>query len=271
MAPAIPGPNIRVPATPGPTIPGPTIPGPTIPALTIQDRPVMTPLFLALAGLLISHFALSRAPIRDAITARIGEKPFLGLYSLITVVFLVWVVLAYRAAESGIVWWQLGSFGVGVAYALSLLGVILLVTGVSGPNPTAVANQPKFSADSVQVVGVLRITRNPVMWGMGLWALGHLAANGEAKVVITMVALFILSAGGTLPLDAKMAARKPEAFAALKAETTNLPFLALLTGRQSWSATAREIGITRPLAAVAVFILFIVVHRWIAGVPLIGF
>lgn len=231
----------------------------------------MTNLILALVGLLVSHFALSRAPIRQAIAGRIGEKPFLGLYSAITIVFLVWVVLAYRAASPGVVWWQLGSLGAGLAYALSLLGVILIVTGVSGPNPTAVANQPKFSADSVRVAGALRITRNPVMWGVGLWALGHLAANGEAKVVVTMLALFILSAGGTIPLDAKMAARKPEAFAALKAETTNLPFLALLTGRQSWSAMAKEIGVTRPLVAVIVFILFILIHRWIAGVPLVGF
>lgn len=231
----------------------------------------MTNLILALAGLLITHFVPSRAPIRSAITGKIGEKPFLGLYSLVTVAMLVWVVLAYRGAPPGVVWWQLGSLGAGLAYALSLLGVILIVTGVSGPNPTAVANQAKFSADSVRVAGALRITRNPVMWGVGLWALGHLAANGEAKVVVTMLALFILSAGGTLPLDAKMADRKPEAFGKLKAETSNVPFLALATGRQSWSGMAKEIGITRPLIAVVIFILFILVHRWIAGVPLIGF
>lgn len=230
----------------------------------------MTSLILALIVLLATHFGPSRAPIRDPLVAKIGEGPFLGLYSLVTVAVLVWVVLAYRAAPFGAPIWSLGAVGAGLAWAAGLAGVVLIVTGVSGPNPTAVANQGRFRPGAGQARGILRVTRNPVMWGVGLWALGHLAANGEAKVAVTMLALFVLSAGGTLTIDAKMAARKPEAFAALKAETSNLPFAALLAGRQSWAAMAKEVGVTRPLAAIVVYVLLVLVHRWIAGVPLIG-
>ena len=51
---------------------------------------------LAFVGM---HFLLSH-PLRAPITGRIGEGPFLGLYSLVAFATLGWMVLAFLAAPA---------------------------------------------------------------------------------------------------------------------------------------------------------------------------
>ncbi len=58
------------------------------------------------------------------------------------------------------------------------LALFLLVGGVLIPNPSATGMTGVL--DRLEPArGVLRITRHPVMWGVGLWAAVHLVANGD--------------------------------------------------------------------------------------------
>ena len=64
----------------------------------------LTALFLAVLAFVGGHFLLSWPPVRNRIVARIGQGPFTGVYSLLMVLFLVWVVAAYRVAPPFVVW-----------------------------------------------------------------------------------------------------------------------------------------------------------------------
>jgi uncharacterized membrane protein len=75
------------------------------------------------------------------------------------------------------------------AVALSLLGVTLVVGGLFSPGPTLAGFEKRGLARAEPAYGVLRITRHPFMWGVTLWAAGHLLANGERFALMLSRAL----------------------------------------------------------------------------------
>ena len=224
---------------------------------------------LAIAGLVVlaTHFGMSWGPARSRLVGLAGEAPFRGVYSLVSLAAFVWLGLAYAAAPPGAVLWSLGMVGAGLAYALALIALVFIVAGVSTPNPT-LSGQMIGGAEPVRVAGVLRVTRHPLMWGIGLWGLGHLAANGETRAVLLMGTVTALALLGTVTLDRKYAAREPQRYGAFKAATSNLPFLAAIAGRQPLAPLLREIGVARLAVAVVLYLVMIFAHPWLAGVPL---
>ena len=56
----------------------------------------MIRLVLALTFLFLTHYGISSTGIRDRMVARLGEMPYRGVYSLISIVAFVLLVLAYR-------------------------------------------------------------------------------------------------------------------------------------------------------------------------------
>jgi uncharacterized membrane protein len=106
------------------------------------------------------------------------------------------------------------------------------------------------------------------MWGIGLWALVHLAANGDLATVILFATFAILGFGGMATLDRKYARRDPAGWPRLKATTSILPFEAILERRQQWRPG--EIG-WRPVAVTAgLYALLLAVHPWLIGVSPFG-
>ena len=92
------------------------------------------------------------------------------------------------------------------------------------------------------IYGLKRVTRHPTFWSMGVFGLGAALATPFATEVamFSMPALFALI--GTAHQDSRfrrhMGGELPPEVDAL---TSNLPFAALLQGRQSWSALAEEV------------------------------
>src|SRR3546814_8355689 len=73
------------------------------------------------------------------------------------------------------------------------LACILLVAGLTSPNPTLVGGERFFDgAPESPAVGILSVTRHPFLWGTGLWALSHLLANGDLSYVVIMVGIAVL-------------------------------------------------------------------------------
>jgi uncharacterized membrane protein len=111
---------------------------------------------------------------------------------------------------------------------------------------------------------MLRITRHPFLWGVAIWALGHLLVNGDAASLILFGSLLALALFGTASIDAKrkrVLGPKWNPFAVI---TSNAPFLAILQGRQHLSL--REIGWWRIALAVAIWALLAWAHPWFTGV-----
>ncbi|RMF09496.1 MAG: hypothetical protein D6763_07720, partial [Alphaproteobacteria bacterium] len=112
--------------------------------------------------------------------------------------------------------------------------------------------------------GILRVTRHPVMWGFVLWGVAHLLNNGDLKSVIFFGTFTVLALAGTRLIDAKRARTHGELWAAYVAKTSNLPFQAIIEGRNRF--VFAEIGIWRTLAAVLVFGALLAGHEALFGV-----
>ena len=123
----------------------------------------LSALFIAMIGFVGGHFLLSWPPVRSRLVALLGENPFVGVYSLVSVAFLAWVVIAYRGAPYTNLW-ELGFAGRYLAAVLMPIGLILALIGLTTPNPAAVGGE-RFSDATQAVRGILTITRHPFLSG----------------------------------------------------------------------------------------------------------
>ena len=144
---------------------------------------------------------LSSTRLRGSLRDQIGEQGFLLIYSLTGLVTFAWFVLAYARAPFIPVWTP-PRWAAYVPIGLMPLATLLLVSGYSTPNPTAVGMERSVRADD-PAPGIMRVTRHPVMWAIGLWALGHLAANGDLGSIWFFGVIGALALGGTVLIDRK--------------------------------------------------------------------
>jgi uncharacterized membrane protein len=220
---------------------------------------------VALAGalLLISHFVPPAPGNRARIVARTGEGAYMGLYSLVSVAAIVWLCLAWAAApvvplwEAGILRW--------VPAVVLPFALILFVAAYTTRNPTSVGQGASLLPENAR--GVLRITRNPLLWSVTAWALSHLVANGDLASVLFFGTFAMLAGLGTVLLERKIALREGARWDAFAAVTSNVPFAAILQGRQRLDL--REIGPVRIGAAFALTLALVQFHGWLFGVPAI--
>ena len=106
------------------------------------------------------------------------------------------------------------------------------------------------------------------MWGIGLWALVHVSANGDAAGVILFGSMCVLAFAGALSLDAKNRRRWGGEWDRFAAETSFMPFAALIGGRTRLGLG--EIGLGRLIAGLALFALLAFVHEPVIGISPLG-
>lgn len=219
---------------------------------------------VGLAGLflLVTHFGVSGTGLRAALVDRLGEGPYLGLYSLLSVVAFVWLGAAYAAAPHVTVWayepWQAW-----VPVLANPVALLFVVAGLTTANPSAVGQAALLDRPD-PVRGILRVTRNPFLWGIGLWALAHMVPNGDAASLLLFGTLAVLALAGTVLLDAKLARRLGPRWERFAAASSNLPFAAVLAGHQRLSA--REIGWWRLAVALVAYAVIVHAHARLFGV-----
>jgi uncharacterized membrane protein len=226
----------------------------------------MIELVLAALVLLASHYGISSTPLRAALVRRLGEGLYLALYSLIALAAIAWLTSAYGRAPY-VALWPATAIGTLVPLLVLPFAFILLVAGVSRPKPTSVA-QGKVLEDPSTVRGALRITRHPVMWAIALWALSHVAPNGDLASLVFFGAIAALALIGTLLLDAKYAARRGPAWQAFAQSTSNVPLAAVLGGRQRFAPS--EIGWARITLALVLYAGLLGLHPWLFGASALG-
>lgn len=227
----------------------------------------MLNLIAASAFFVLIHLMISGTRARDGLVARLGQGPYQAAFSLLTAIGLVWLAFAYgqaRGSPGNEPYWTVGEASRQVQMVVQLLAVMLIVIGLSTRNPTSVRQEGALERPDV-VRGVLRVTRHPFLWGVALWALGHLVVNGDRASLVLFGSLLILAVTGTASIDAKRKRALGPAWDGFAAQTSNIPFAAIVAGRQRliWS----EIGVWRILAAVAVYLALVLGHPHFAGVP----
>ena len=226
----------------------------------------MLNLTAAAAFFLAIHLLVSGTRVRDTLTGRIGVGAYMGLFSLSSVAGLVWLGLAFaqaRGAPGDSVWWDLTPLTRLLQIGLQLLALLLIVPGLTTANPTSVAQEGALDRPGV-VSGMLRITRHPFLWGVAIWAAGHLLVNGDAASVLLFATMLALALTGTLSIDAKRRRVLGAKWDAFAAQTCNVPFAAILQGRQKLSFG--EIGWWRIALAVVVWAALAWAHPILFGV-----
>jgi uncharacterized membrane protein len=226
----------------------------------------MIELLLAAAALFATHYGISSTPLRGWLIARLGERVYLALYSLLSLGALVWLSLAYRRAPY-IELWPMTAWSGWVPLIVMPFALLLLVGGVSTMNPTAIGS-PDTLDQAEPARGILRVTRHPFMWGVALWALAHIVPNGDAAAVVLFGTFAGLALLGTLLIDQKFARRRGAQWQRFTAVTSNLPFAAILGGRQH--LVLAEIGWTRVGMAIGLYLVLLALHPWLFGLSPFG-
>ena len=224
----------------------------------------MTALIAAATFFVLLHLLVSGTALRGALVGVLKEGPYMGLFSLASVGGIVWLSMAYGDARGlGPVYWDLGPGARHAGLLIMLLALLLVVPGLLTPNPTSVKQEGALDKPDA-VKGMLRITRHPFLWGVSIWALGHLLSNGDLPSVILFGSMMALGVFGTVSIDAKRKKALGAKWDAFAAQTSNIPFGALLTGRQKLSLG--EIGWWRLALAVAIWAGLLWAHPMLFGV-----
>ena len=224
----------------------------------------MINLLAAAAFFLAIHLLVSGTQVRDALTGRIGQGPYMGLFSLASVAGLTWFGFAFAASRGQPAYWDLTPLTRQIQLGLMLLAMLLIVPGLATPNPTSVQQEGALDRPDV-VKGMLRITRHPFLWGVAIWAAGHLLVNGDPASLVLFGTMLVLALTGTVSIDAKRRRALGAKYDAFVAQTSNLPFAAIAAGRQKPSLS--EIGWWRIALAIGAWALIAWAHPYLFGVP----
>ena len=216
----------------------------------------MLNLIAAAAVFIAMRRVIAGTRLREVIVARIGERLYLAVFSVTTVLVLTWLGFAYAGARSAPANRHLFELGVDLRpaqLALQLAAIVLIVTGLSTANAT-ITTLGGLVRRKQPVQGILRVTRHPFLWGVAIFAIGHMLVRADVASWILFGTLAFVALTGTVSIDAKRKAAFGDAWDAFAARTSNLPFAAIVQGRQPFRPG--EIGWLRFSVAAGTFALF---------------
>ncbi len=213
------------------------------------------------------HLIVAGTPLRKVLVGVVGEKAYMGLFAVASLAGIIWVIRAYEPAAlspENMRYWAMPAIMKTVGAVVMFVAVFLSVGGILTPNPTA-ANQEGLLEKSDDLArGMVAITRHPFLWGVLFWAVFHFIINGTRAETLLFGGFSILTILGSVSIDRKRKAKMGEKWDAFAAQTSNLPFLAIIQGRAKFSLG--EVGWWRIGVVVAVYIGLVLSHEWLFGV-----
>jgi uncharacterized membrane protein len=216
---------------------------------------------LALATLvfLATHFVPS-TPLRRALVRVLGERAYVAVYSLVAAATIAWMSWAYAKAPFQLLWHVPGLRV--LPLVVMPLALILLAAGVMTRNPTAVMQEAALKA-SEPARGIVRVTRHPIMWAILLWAAVHVLARGDLASLVFFGGFLAVAALGTVLMDTRKAATLGADWQRFAAVTSNVPFAAIVGGRNRFRFG--EIGWKRVGVGLALYLVLLVAHPYLFG------
>ena len=158
-------------------------------------------LSLVLAALFFAgiHLGIAGTAIRDRAIGLLGKNGYMAAFAVASLIGLGWLVAAYNRAPYRITWGML-EWWKPIVIILMLPATLLVVFGLTTPNPTSVAQEGTLGQPPR---GIVRVTRHPFLTGVGLWALLHLIGNGDVASLVFFATWAIVALAGTVSIDAK--------------------------------------------------------------------
>ena len=209
---------------------------------------IATEIALLWAAFTASHLGLASVRVEPRLRAKLGDAAFLGLYSLVALAIFVPLMRLYFTNRHAGEWlWAIpvGAPLRAVLYALMTVGLVLTIGAFVKPSPASVA------PGKAEVAGIYRVTRHPMVLGLGLiWAL-HLIPNASSADVAFFGGFVAFSLAGAWHQDARKLQAPPAGFAAFHAATAFLPFTraGALRGLREISPLVWALGLAAALAA----------------------
>ena len=208
---------------------------------------------LALFGCAHSGMAALRRAAEGVVGPRAWRVVFASVsLPLATSTLLYFIANRYSGAE---LWDLRGAPGVHAAvWALSFVSFVFLYPSTFNLLEVAAIDEPKVH---LYETGIMRVSRHPQMVGQLIWCAAHLLWTGNAFVAIASAGLMAHHAFGCWHGDRRLRERHGEAFEAVRARTSVLPFAAILDGRQTPPPPAEFLGefLEAPYAAIVAFTL----------------
>jgi uncharacterized membrane protein len=205
------------------------------------------------------HIGLSGTRLRDTFAHSIGDVPFRGVFSVLSIVTIIFLIRAFNRAPSVPLWFAPEWLRWCLVLAM-FPAFLLFVASISTRNPSLVG----AAAATAPPRGIIRVTRHPMLWSFAVWAAIHMIGTGEASALVFFGTFLITSLAGMPSLDAKMARRNPAAWQELSTATSITPFGAIAARRNAlvW----HEIGWIRSLVALAVWAVALWLHPIVFGI-----
>lgn len=199
------------------------------------------------------HAVVAGSGLRRVLIERFGDKTYRGGFSIASLASLWWLVHEYGRAPYVALWHPPLGLTI-VPLVIMPVACVLFAGAFTVRSPTAVGGERLLGQDE-PARGMLRVTRHPFLWSVVLWGLSHAIVNVDFGSLWFFGSLTVTALRGTTDIDRKRRSSNPEEFAAFEAKTSNLPLLAIATGRNQlvWRELrlALLLGLGMVVAAVA--------------------
>ena len=225
----------------------------------------MTQLILAALFFISLHVGVSGTSVRDRAIEKLGENVYRAAFSLLSLLGIVWLAHAYRVAGYIETWGQLVWFKP-IAAFLMLVAFLLVVLGMTMPNPMAVGGENLLMADT-PAQGIHRVTRHPFLWGVAVWAFVHLIANGDVASLVLFGSLLVVVFVGMISIDGKRKKSCGRHWDSYAAATSIIPFQAIKEGRNM--LVIAEFKVWQLVVALVLYLAVMHFHQaWFGVSPL---
>ena len=179
-----------------------------------------------------THVLGSSVPVRTALIGKMGLRGFKGLYSLVsfaTFIPLVYVFFTHKGA--GAMLFRPSAAMMHVTEFFVVLAFIVFAQAAVTPNPMSTAAEMSDTF-SRRPRGIQRITRHPANLAFTLFAVGHMFSNPYVGDWVFFGGFVVFGIVSTMHQDRRtLASGRPEV-AQFQSETSQLPFVAVFSGKQ---------------------------------------
>ncbi len=179
----------------------------------------------------LAHSGL--AALRFWAEKQIGPRLYRIGFALVSLTLaLAMIIYFLNHRYDGVQLWQVqGVPGVAIAvWLLSAISFGFLYPATFNLLEIAAIQKPQVH---LYEAGIIRITRHPQMVGQFIWCLAHTLWIGTSFTLATSIGLVAYHLFGVWHGDRRLALRYGSSFASLMAQTSVIPFLAILQGRQT--------------------------------------
>ncbi len=206
------------------------------------------------------HIGIAGSGLRRGLAGRVGDAGFRAAFSLVSVLAIAFLIIAYRHAPLVPLWgapeWLRWALVVVMLAAFQLFAAAILAR-----SPTAIGGEAALHQEPR---GILRVTRHPMLWSFALWAAVHVLGNGDTASLLFFGAFLVTALAGMPSIDAKVAARDPAGWRHFADVTSILPFEAIASGRNRLAPA--EIGWVPVALGLALWAVLLWAHPRIFGV-----